>query len=227
MVQESKHLDSLAAKLVETLGEIVAVIGDSLAEGAAARVGGMLPDFDAQQKRTAYQLEAIGRQVEGLSANARVLEDVSQANRMLGSEFYEERIIQPMVRGLFPIVDLLHDGMKKLESKQSRAKSTLRYLSALQVQVEQFLGTYGMETVSHETGDTFDPKTMKPLKQHPTDDPDLDGLVAESLQCGFRISERVLRLETVSLFRFENSEKSVSQEPVSDGKELKDERIGN
>ena len=223
MSQESRQLDSLTTKLIENLGEIVAVVGDSFADRTAARIGGVLPDFDAQQKRTAYQLEAIGQQVEGLSANTLVLEEVSQASRMLGSEFYSERIIQPMVRGLFPIVDLLHDGMK-MESKQGRARSTLRYLSALQVQLEQFLGTYGIETFSHKTGDTFDPKVMKPLKQQSTDNDDLNGLVAESLQCGFRIHERIVRLETVSLFRFESS---VSEEPISDGKELENECTGN
>lgn len=203
-------LEKLTTEMIGTLAGIFEVVGDSFSRKLVARIGGMLPDFEAQNKKTGYQLQDISKQIEVFAANGELLENVNQTNRLLEAPFYEERIVQPMVRGLFPLVDLIRDGEQKLEATQPTAKSWRQYLSALRVQLEQFLGNYGIEAFGHEPNSQFDPKIMKPLQTTPTGEADLNGLVAKSLQCGFRIQERILRLETVSLF---TSETGVSQNP--------------
>lgn len=203
-------LKRLTGEMTGTLTEIFEVVGDSFSRKLVAGIGGMLPDWEAQNKKTGYQLQDISKRIEAFAANGELLENVNQTNRLLGSQFYEQRIIQPMVRGLFPLVDLIRNGERKLDVTQPDTKSLRQYLSALRVQLEQFLGNYGIEVFGHEPNSQFDPKIMKPLQTTHTGEANLDGLVAESLQCGFRIRERILRLETVSLFM---SETDVSQNP--------------
>ena len=205
-----KDLKKLATKMTGTLAEIIEAMGDSFSEQLTARIGGMMPDFEAQSKKAEYQLQDISKQIEAFAANGELLENVNQTNRLLGSQFYEQKIVQPMVRGLFPLWDLLCEGSPKLDATQPDDDSQL-YLAALRVQLEQFLTCYGVESFNHDPGSPFEPKVMKPLQTTPTNKTGINGLVAESLHCGFRIHERILRLETVSLFTI--SETGVSQNP--------------
>ena len=188
----------VSAELLKPLQEIFGLLGDSLAETITERMAGSLPDFESQGKKTSYELEAIKDQIGTLTVSRELLENANRTNRLLGAQFYEERIIGPMVRGVLPIVDLVCDAMR-------RPGSDRQCLSALRAQLEQFLAGYGIEAFSHKVSSPFDPKTMKPLQTTVTHEVDLDGLVAGSLQCGFRTPERVLRLETVSLYKFENT----------------------
>ena len=204
-------LKTLTSEMIGTLGEIFEVLGDSFSQNLTARIGGMLPDFEAQSKKAGYELQDIRRQMEGFAANGELLENANRTNRLLGPQFYDERIIQPMVRGLFPVVDMIRDGEMKLKRTHPRAKSWRNFMAALRVQLEQFLGGYGIESFSHAPKSPFAPKIMKPLQTTRTDKAKLGGRVAKSLQCGFRIQERILRHETVSLF---TSETDVSQKPL-------------
>jgi len=203
-------LKKLTTEMTGTLAEIFEILGDSFSQKLAARIGGTLPDFEAQNKKTGYQLQDISKQIEVFAANGELLKNVNQTNRLLGSQFYEQRIVQPMVRGLFPLWDLICEGSPKLDATQPDIESLQLYISALRVQLEQFFACYRIESFSHKVLAEFDPKTMKPIKQVQIENGELNGLVAESLQCGFRIQERILRLETVSLF---TSETDVSRNP--------------
>ena len=53
---------------------------------------------------------------------------------------------------------------------------------------------------------------MKPLQTAKTGKRCLDGLIAGSLQCGFRTPERILRLETVRLYKFEPTVNDTAKE---------------
>ena len=190
------------------LGEIFGLLGDSLAETIAGRMAGLLPDVEAQDKKVGYELEGIKQQVEGFAANGELLDNAIQTNRLLGPQFYDERIIQPMVRGLFPIADMIRDGERKMEVMHPKAKRWRNYLAALRVQLEQFCGGYGIESFEHAPDSPFNPKIMRPLQTTPTNEGKLDGLVAKSLQCGFRTQEHILRLETVNLYKVGSFEQS-------------------
>ncbi len=178
------------------LMEIAHLLGDSLAETITERMAGQLPDFESQSKKTSYELEAIKDQIAALAVSRDLLANANQTNRLLGAQFYQERIIEPMVRGLFPIIDMVCDAI-------GRPGVDREYLLGLRAQLEQYLGCFGIESFNCEACSPFDPKTMRPLQTAVTHEADLDGLVAESLRCGFRTTERLLRLETVSLYKLE------------------------
>ena len=64
-----------------------------------------------------------------------------------------------------------------------------------------------MNIIKHKINDKFDPKQMRPIEWAITEDSRQDGLVAESMQAGFcQKNERMLRLETVSLFKYRHFE---------------------
>ena len=186
-----------AEKLQEMLPDF-----ESQSKEATGKLLGALPDFDAQSKRTDYKLDSLEKRIDTLTANNELLENANQMNRLLSPQFYDERVVMPMARNLFPIMDLIMVAKGKLAEDTSKYQLALQYLSALQVQLEQFLAGYGIESFSHKTKN-LDPKVMKPLKTTPTDDCNLEGLVEKTLQCGFKIEERVLRLESVSLYKYQ------------------------
>ncbi len=191
----------VSAELLKPLTEIFGLLGESLAETTTERMAGLLPDFEAQGKKTSYELAAIKDQIGAFAVSAELLENANRTNQLLGDQFYEQRIIGPMARGLFPIMDLICDAI-------DRSDSDRQCLTALRAQLEQFLAGYGIEAFSCKACSPFDPKSMKPLQNAPTNRPDLNGFVAKSLQCGFRTGESVLRLETVSIYKFEELEAS-------------------
>ena len=203
MCHELENQSCISEKLAEPLNQIFCLLSDSLSENVTARLSGMLPDFDLQGKKTTYDLEAIKKQVETVSVNSALLENANQTNRILGPQFYDERIIQPMARGLFPIVDFIDTARETIESDLPEHQSAIQYFIAIGAQLEQFFGNYGIESFSHKTEEQFKPKLMKPLKTISTNDADLDGLIAESLQRGFKKQQRILRLETVSLYKYQ------------------------
>jgi molecular chaperone GrpE (heat shock protein) len=184
------------APLIGPLREAGQQLAKTISDQLAERVGQLLPDFDTQSKQTAYALDGIRSRLDDSASYAELLDNANQTNRLLGEQFYDERLIQPMTRGLFPMVDLLHQTMEKTDGDQAN-------LIALHTQLEQFLAQYGVRSFQHDALSEFDPRIMKPLQSSVTNDPQIDGLLAESLQCGFRTPERILRLETVSLYRFD------------------------
>jgi len=178
------------------------LISDSFSEKITARVSGIMPNFEIQNKKIGYELDAIKNQIESLNNISDLIDNVNHNNRILASQFYEARIIEPMIRNLFPMIDLIDGARKKIES----TSTALKPFVALQTHLEQFIATYGIESIRHKVQDEFDPKMMKPLCTVITDNLDLNGFVAESLQCGFKTETRILRLETVSIYKHQQSQ---------------------
>lgn len=203
MCHETENQNCISEELIKPLSRMFCLLSDLLADNVLAKMPGMLPDFETQNKKTAYELEAIKKQMDILGTNNKLLENANETNRLLGSHFYDEHIIQPMVRSLFPMVDFIDGAKEKFASDLPRYQLAIQYLTAIQSQLEQFLASYGIERFSHNTEKPFNPKIMKPLKIIFTNDANLNGLIAESLQCGFKMQERILRLETISLYKYQ------------------------
>ena len=128
-----------------------------------------------------------------------LLENAGKINHLLSQQHYDDHIIQPIVRSVFPLFDIIEDARKCYDNS--------RIFDALLCQLRQFLAVYNVKVIKHSINDKFDPKLMKPIKWLPTADQLQDGLVAESMQIGFCLnSERILRLETVALFKCQPSE---------------------
>ncbi len=163
---------------------------------------------------TVNELDGVKQQVNDLAGNNELLKNAIDLNRELGTESYDERVVLPLVRSLFPVVDFIHDAQAALATNTPRYQRAIQYLDGLHTQIAQFLASYGIEIFRHDAEEKFNPKLMQPIKREPTGDRKLTSCIAASLQCGFKKDERILRLEKVSLYKHEEQEKNVK------GKEL-------
>ena len=207
MCNKVENSSQISEQIAEPLNNIVEAVQRSLSEKVAASVLGALPDMEALNKKHSYEIDSIGKQLTGLTANIQGLEKTGQ---VLSEQFYEDKVVQPMVRGLFPIIDLIEDAREKLINNQSLSLLTSEYLIACRTQLEEFLGYYNITSFRHEAGEQFAPKYMKPVKTALTTQPEQEGRIAGSLQCGFNKQDRILRLESVSLYKYQN-EKNIKE----------------
>ena len=151
------------------------------------------------------QVASVAQQVKNMESIKALLESISETNHTLSNQFYAERVIEPMARSLFPLIDFTTKAAGTLGEDVSRYQLAIQYLSAIITQLDQFLGNFGIERFQHSAEEPFDPKIMKPVKVVHADDNCLNGLIVESLLCGFRKRDRILRAETVSLFKCEDT----------------------
>lgn len=163
-----------------------------------------LTKVETQQKQLNFQLGSVEKILTNLSSHSKLLENASQANHILSKQHYEDHIIQPMLRSLFVVIDLIEDGCKSWKDGQGQAtQPQIELLEAIKVQLEQFFQNYGIEVVRHRPNSRFNPQFMKPVSKISTSNNELDGLVARSLQIGFRWNQqRLLRPESVSIYKF-------------------------
>ncbi|MBI9019456.1 MAG: hypothetical protein JEZ07_19580 [Phycisphaerae bacterium] len=163
----------------------------------------LLSQIDTHQQKLLNSGNAVKSQLENLTANNALLASASKANAVLSSQHYDDHIIIPMVRSLFPVLDLIIDAQRHWVSSQQITD----LLDAIWVQFQQFLDIYDIHIISNSCNDQFNPQTTKPIKWIGTDDKPLDGLIAESLRVGFQLgTNRMLRFETVSLFKYQPNE---------------------
>lgn len=163
-----------------------------------------LTQIETQQKQSNFQLDSIEKILSNLSSHSKLLENASQTNHILSTQHYENHIIQPMVRSLFAVIDIIEDACKSWEDDQDRTNQhQVELLEAIKTQLQQFLANYGIEIVRHKPNSLFNPQLMKPVSRVSTSNKELDGLVVRSLQSGFRWNQqRLLRPESISIYKF-------------------------
>jgi molecular chaperone GrpE (heat shock protein) len=168
------------------------------------KLSNQLSQAETKQQQSLYDLESVKQQLGKLASTNKLLENASETNQLLSQEHYSQHIIEPMVRSLFPIFDLITDS-HKYHSDLSCKEMTLMH--SIYSQLQQFLANYGIEITKHTTGDSYNPKTMKAIKWEVTSEEHLEKSIARSLQVGFKLGQtRILRMETVSLFKYQPSE---------------------
>ena len=163
-----------------------------------------LTQIEVRQKQSAFHLDSIEKALNNLSSHSKLLENASQTNLLLGKQHYEDHIIQPMARSLFAVIDLIEDACKSWKDGQNQAtQPQIELLEVIKIQLEQFLQNYGVEVIRHRPNTQFNRQLMKPVSRVTTTDKRLDGLVAGSLQIGFRWNQqRLLRPESVSIYKY-------------------------
>lgn len=155
------------------------------------------------QQQSLYDLKSVKQQLDNMVSTNKLLENASQTNQLLGKEHYDEHVIQPIVRSLFPVLDIIADAQKHWSSSEQ----IIELLNVIWSQMEQFLFIYDVDIIKHSTNDKFNPQIMKPVTRTPTNDKRLDDCVSESLQVGFQFGKtRMLRLEAVSLYEYQPSQ---------------------
>ena len=141
--------------------------------------------------------------MENTVSVSNLLEKAGETNLLLGKQHYQEHIIEPMLRSLFPVFDIIADSRRHHDNS---AGNTTSLTDSIYSQLRQFIANYDIEIIEHSSGDSFNPKTMKPIKWEITSQEHLEKSVAQSLQVGFRTGQtRILRPETVSLFKYQPS----------------------
>ena len=162
-----------------------------------------LSQAETKQKQTFFDLESVKFQIEKMASTSKLLENAGQTIELLGKQHYQQYIIEPLARSLFPVFDLISDANKHWKSSDQ----VIELLNVIWSQMAEFLAVYDIHVINHDAKDEFNPQTMKPVAWVPVNNKILDGSIAESLQTGFRFgNERMLRLETVSLFKYQPSE---------------------
>lgn len=163
-----------------------------------------LIQVETQQKQLNFQLGSVEKVLSNLSSHSKLLENASQTNLLLGKQHYEDHIIQPMARSLFAVIDLIEDAHKSRKNNHGQSdQDQAELIEAIKVQLEQFLHNYGVEVIRHQPNTQFNRQLMKPVSRVSTTDKRLDGLVAGSLQIGFRWNQqRLLRPESVSIYKY-------------------------
>ena len=186
------------------------LIGASIANclqdipGQIVQLSNQVSQVETKQQKSIYDLESVRQQIEKLVSINKLLENASETNQLLSQEHYNQHIIEPMVRSLFSIFDLITDSHKHHSDFSCKEMGPMYSVYS---QLQQFLANYGIEIIKHTTGDSFNPKTMKPIKWEITSEEQLEKSIAQSLQIGFRLGQtRILRMETVSLFKYQPSE---------------------
>jgi len=164
-----------------------------------------LGQIETRQQQMAYRLDALAGKLNDFGSLKNLLEQECQSKRILTKQHYENHIIQPMVRTLAPIADMVDDAQKTLDSgPDGTADKVSELVNAVYTQLKQFLNSYGVESIKHRPNARFNPRLMKPVKIVPTTDRNLDGCVAESLLTGLILGQdRLVRPESVSLYRYE------------------------
>lgn len=168
--------------------------------GQAVQLSNQLSQVENRQQQSVYDFKSVKQQLEGLTSMNNLLENAGKTNQLLGQDHYNQHIIEPMMRSLFPVFDLIAD------SRKHHHDSTNKAMDSVYSQLQQFIANYNIEIVEHTAGDSFNPKTMRPIKWEITSEEHLEKTVARSLLIGFRSGPRLLRMETVSLFKYQPSE---------------------
>ena len=200
-----------AALLIEALQQLIVMLNDKNSQKISEHTMPMLyqiGQIETKQQQSIYHLEALRKQLEVLVSNNKLLENASSTNQILSKQHYNEHIIEPMVRSLFPVFDIIEDAAKSWNDCSEKVNTrVLDFFNAVLAQLTQFLVNYDVHIIRHNSSDKFNPLIMKPVKWVITDKRNLDGRMAESLQIGFRFGQdKVLRLESVSLFKYRASQ---------------------
>jgi len=202
-----EQFDTAAMLLGEALLQFLERSNSRIAEKVLESLipmASQLTQVETGQKQTKFQLDSIEKILSNLSSHSKLLENASQTNLLLGKQHYENHIIQPMARSLFAVIDLVEDARKpRKDNNRQTDQDQAELIEAIRIQLEQFLGNYGIEVIRHQPNTQFDRQLMKPVSRVSTADKKLDGLVAKSLQIGFRWNQqRLLRPESVSIYKF-------------------------
>jgi molecular chaperone GrpE (heat shock protein) len=174
---------------------------ESLEQVANTLAAGQRHDqsFAQQIDAVAAENARLARAVEALCQRQDVLEGASQQQRILSAEFFEQRVIDPLVHWCIPIVALI-DQTKPSDAAQQPPDPTLQ---AVRAQILELLGAYGVESCPSSEGQAFDPKRMRPVATESTNQRDLDRTVARTLRVGWQRNQRLLQPECVTVYRYE------------------------
>jgi molecular chaperone GrpE len=112
---------------------------------------------------------------------------------------YKNDLLLNVLRPVFVDLIQLHDDIGKIVATQAEDTPALDLMRGFQQGIEDILYRQGVEPFEVED-DAFDPRRQRAFSTVPTEDPGLNKRVAGRLRKGFRIGEKVIRPEIVSVY---------------------------
>ena len=204
---QQEEVSDTALQLAQAIQELMEEYETDLPQEVSeqiVRLSNQISQVENKQQLSLNHFESIRQLLENTVSTNNLLEKASEANHLLGKQHYQERIIEPMLRSLFPVFDIIADSRKHHGYCSCNAMSLM---DSIYSQLLQFLANYGVEIFEHTKADSFNREIMKPIKWETTSQEHLENSIAQSLQAGFRLGQtRILRMETVSLFKYQPSE---------------------
>lgn len=195
------NLPDRVARLEKAIGEVRENLGAQRDELDDIRNG--IGAVEANVDRATTAIQAMYERLECLNA-------ANEQRSRLTERFFEETVLEPLVRRVFQLIDLL--GGADAENTDGEAgASGADVLAATRAELLSLLSGYGVEPVYEEPGCRMDAKLMCPVRTKYTADPRLDLTVAESLRVGFRRGDRVLRPQSVVVFRWAPSSTRIGE----------------
>ena len=200
VLQQVESLDRKLLQITAEQDQFADHLNDKIVTFSTA-----LTKLDTNQQQLLCSLERVEKLLERVITENRLLEKASQENHLLSKEHYQDYIVEPMVRSLFPVIDFIdHTRNGSPGHDEDKETYTEELIDGIVTQLHQFFSTYEIEPIRHKAGDKFDPRVMRPVKTTPAYKKRLDNRVAESLQAGFWWRrERLLRPESVNLYKYQ------------------------
>ncbi len=150
------------------------------------------------------RLEKLTQALEDQQSTVRLLERAGENEAKLLDRHYEERVVEPLVRGLIQLYDMINEAWEKFqEAPDSQTKGILSLLDTLKDTFEQFFFIYSVEIFRSPVGTPFDRQTMRTIRTEPTSNRDHNQTVARVLRSGAQRLGRVLRPQSIILYRYE------------------------
>src|SRR3989344_3760830 len=121
--------------------------------------------------------------------------------KALFSEAMRERILTRFLSVLdsFAMAFANKDAWEKVDPNWRRG------IEHIHSQLDAVFEEYGVKPVG-EVGETFDPNIHQSIDLVPTTQKELDHKIAEVVQKGYKLGERILRPARVNVYEFKNSE---------------------
>ncbi|MEN9649551.1 MAG: hypothetical protein RL094_518 [Candidatus Parcubacteria bacterium] len=124
--------------------------------------------------------------------NARKRDEESKAD-------YLKFATQKVIEDILPVLDSFDMATANTASWESVSKEWRTGIEGIYGQLQSVLSRYEVTSYT-KVGDTFDPNLHHSIAAVPTDDKSADHTVAEVLQKGYKIKDKVLRAALVKVF---------------------------
>jgi molecular chaperone GrpE (heat shock protein) len=158
--------------------------------------------------------QALGEEQSAL----RLLEKAGEKEAGLLDKHYEEHLIEPLVRGLIPLYDMIDESCSRFqEARETTSDAVVSLLDGLRIAFEQFLLIYSVELFRSPASSRLNRQTMQTIQTQPTAEKALDQTVARVLRAGVRRAGRLLRPQSIVLYRYEQVLNGSATSPKPEG----------
>jgi len=172
--------------------------------GQAKRIKGLVQEVEALKDRVqdSNQLNAsVARQAQIIGEQQVCLNRASEQENALTERFFENNVIEPMVRQLLPVLDVI-DEVLWTTDEVSHSSKHQNLLETVHRQLEEFLATYNIQSTRSMPGDRFNAWCMQPVDAVATADQEDIGRIVASHRRGYCREDHCLRHEQVVVYRY-------------------------